>query len=79
MKELLPENDPLETELTTPNDDESMVGGYVGQSLTGIGLSGAESDPWLVWSCTEPKLDPLRDEPRFIEILRATRNPLALR
>jgi tetratricopeptide (TPR) repeat protein len=39
----------------------------------------AERDPWLVWLGTEAKLDPLRSNPRFIEIFRATNNPLALR
>ncbi|MDX6500023.1 MAG: eukaryotic-like serine/threonine-protein kinase [Blastocatellia bacterium] len=38
----------------------------------------AERDPWLVWLGTEAKLDPLRSDPRFIEIFRATNNPLAL-
>ena len=38
----------------------------------------AERDPWLVWLGTEAKLDPLRSNPRFIEIFRATNNPLAL-
>jgi serine/threonine protein kinase/tetratricopeptide (TPR) repeat protein len=38
----------------------------------------AERDPWLVWLGTEAKLDPLRSHPRFIEIFRATNNPLAL-
>jgi hypothetical protein len=37
-----------------------------------------ERDPWLVWFGTEPKLDPLRNEPRFIEIFRRTNNPLAV-
>jgi tetratricopeptide (TPR) repeat protein len=38
----------------------------------------AERDPWLVWFGTEPKLDALRRDERFIELFRATRNPLAL-
>lgn len=38
----------------------------------------AERDPWLIWFGTEPKLDPLRKDPRFIEIFRATNNPMAL-
>ena len=38
-----------------------------------------ERDPWLVWFGTEPKLDSLRNAPRFVEIFRATRNPLALK
>jgi len=38
----------------------------------------AEKDPWLVWFGTEAKLDPLREDPRFVEIFRATNNTLAL-
>jgi len=39
----------------------------------------AERDPWIIWFGTEPKLDPLRDDPRFIKLFRLTNNPLALR
>jgi tetratricopeptide (TPR) repeat protein len=38
-----------------------------------------ERDSWLVWFGTEPKLDPIRSDPRFIEIFRATGNPLAMK
>jgi len=38
-----------------------------------------ERDPWLIWFGTEAKLDPLRDNPRFIKIFRTTNNPLAFR
>lgn len=39
--------------------------------------AAVERDPWLVWFGTEPKLDPLRKDPRFIELFRSTNNPLA--
>ncbi len=32
-------------------------------------------DGWLVWLAVEPQFDPLRDEPRFDEILKRTLNP----
>jgi tetratricopeptide (TPR) repeat protein len=38
----------------------------------------AERDPWLVWFGTEPKLDPLRNDERFVKLFRETRNPMAL-
>ncbi|HYW74979.1 MAG TPA: protein kinase [Pyrinomonadaceae bacterium] len=41
--------------------------------------AAAERDPWLVWFGTEPKLDPLRNHPRFIKIFRSTNNPMAFR
>ena len=36
-----------------------------------------ERDPWHVWFGTEAKLDPLRNDPRFIKIFRTTNNPMA--
>lgn len=39
----------------------------------------AERDHWLLWFCTEPKLAPLRSDPRFIKLLRQINNPMALR
>ncbi|HYY55910.1 MAG TPA: tetratricopeptide repeat protein, partial [Pyrinomonadaceae bacterium] len=38
----------------------------------------AERDPWVVWFGTEPKLDRLRTDARFVELFRQTNNPLAL-
>lgn len=37
----------------------------------------AERDNWLLWFGTEPKLDPLRSDPRFIKLFRTMSNPLA--
>ncbi|HLM55827.1 MAG TPA: tetratricopeptide repeat protein, partial [Pyrinomonadaceae bacterium] len=36
-------------------------------------------DGWLVWLGVEPQLDTLRDDARFQELLRKTRNPAAFR
>jgi serine/threonine protein kinase/TolB-like protein/Flp pilus assembly protein TadD len=38
-----------------------------------------EGDHWVLFFCTEPKLDPLRGDSGFITLLRQTNNPLALR
>lgn len=48
-------------------------------ALTNLEKAAAERDPWLVWFGTEPKLDPLRDDPRFVKVFRSTNNPLAFR
>jgi hypothetical protein len=40
-------------------------------------FAAAERDPRLVWFGTEPKLDPLRGDPRFKKIFRTTNNPPA--
>jgi hypothetical protein len=39
----------------------------------------AERDAWLVWLGVEPVFDGLRDDPRFIALLRKTNNPAAAR
>jgi serine/threonine protein kinase/Flp pilus assembly protein TadD len=36
-----------------------------------------EKNEWLVWFGVEPKLDPLRSDPRYMKILRAVNHPLA--
>lgn len=47
------------------------------KALDHLEKAAAERDPWLVWFGTEPKLDPLRKDPRFIELFQSTNNPLA--
>ena len=37
----------------------------------------AERDPWITWFGTEPKLDVLRNDARFIKLFRSTGNPFA--
>jgi eukaryotic-like serine/threonine-protein kinase len=39
----------------------------------------AESDVWLIWIATEPKLDPIRKDPRYEEFLRRMKHPLTKR
>jgi tetratricopeptide (TPR) repeat protein len=47
------------------------------EALTYLEKSAAERDPWLVWFGTEPKLDVVRHDPRFVKLFRSTNNPLA--
>jgi len=49
------------------------------QAFDYLEKSFAERDNWLLWFATEPKLDPLRSDPRFDQLFRRTNNPLALR
>lgn len=37
----------------------------------------AEFSPWMIWLGTDPKLDAIRHDSRYIELLRATGNPIA--
>lgn len=41
--------------------------------------SVAERNEWMIWFGVDPKLDALRNDPRYLELLKATRNPLAER
>ena len=36
-------------------------------------------DEWMTWFGIEPKLDPIRKDPRYLEILEQTYNPIAAR
>lgn len=37
----------------------------------------AERSPWVMWFGTEAKLDVIRDDPRYLKLLRSTNNPIA--
>jgi tetratricopeptide (TPR) repeat protein len=36
-----------------------------------------EKNEWMIWFATEPKLDPIRKDPRYRRLLAATNNPIA--
>ena len=40
--------------------------------------SFAERDPWVIWFGTEPKFKLLREDPRYLKLLRRTNNPIKL-
>jgi eukaryotic-like serine/threonine-protein kinase len=35
-----------------------------------------ERNEWMVWFGTEPKLDPIRNDPRYLDLLKRTGNPI---
>jgi serine/threonine protein kinase/tetratricopeptide (TPR) repeat protein len=37
-----------------------------------------DRNEWMVWFGVEPKLDPLRTDPRYLELLRKVNNPMAV-
>ena len=41
--------------------------------------SFAERDAWVIWFATEPKLERIHRDPRFVRLLRLMKNPLAER
>jgi serine/threonine-protein kinase len=44
--------------------------GDLDAAISHLERSYAESDVWLVWINTEPRLDSLRADPRFVQLLR---------
>ena len=36
-----------------------------------------EKNEWMIWFATDPKLDPIRGDKRYLAILRQSRNPIA--
>jgi tetratricopeptide (TPR) repeat protein len=48
-------------------------------ALAWFGKAFDEYDPWIIWFGTDPKLKALRDDQRFVELFRRTRNPLSKR
>lgn len=49
------------------------------QTLTALEQSFEEKEAWMLWLGVEPSFDNLRDEPRFLNLLEKTGNPLFFR
>jgi serine/threonine protein kinase/tetratricopeptide (TPR) repeat protein len=85
---------PAEARALLREIEEGAAGRYVSPFLLAMvhcGLGDREAalalleeaytirDAWLVWLGVEPRLDPLRDDPRFRDLMRRTNNPLSAR
>jgi hypothetical protein len=57
----------------------SLVLGEREAALRLLERAQAERDPQLVLTAVEPTLDPLRSDPRFIEIVKSLRLPAGAR
>ncbi len=49
--------------------------GEIDEAFEYLNRAADEFDPWLVWFATEIKLEPLRRDRRYYELLKRTRNP----
>jgi hypothetical protein len=55
----------------------SLLGaGEIDRAFAEFEKAQAEKSAWLVWWGTEPKLDRVRDDERYWNILRETKNPI---
>ena len=53
--------------------------GEIDKAFEWFERSVAERNEWMVWFGTEPKLDILRKDPRYFDLLRRTNNPIIAR
>ncbi len=56
-----------------------VAAGKFDKAFEYLNRAAEERNEWLMWFATEPKLDPIRTDPRYLEILLLTNNPLAAR
>jgi TolB-like protein/Tfp pilus assembly protein PilF/tRNA A-37 threonylcarbamoyl transferase component Bud32 len=56
-----------------------LATGEVDEAFAWFERSLEENDEWMIWFGTDPKLDPLRSDPRYHDLLRRTKNPIAFR
>lgn len=50
--------------------------GEIDETFRLLDISVDECDPWLVWLRSEPKLDPIRKDPRFLALIERTSTPV---
>ena len=52
--------------------------GDIDKAFEWLDRSADENSEWMIWLATEPRLDILRTDPRYQQLLSATGNPLAV-
>lgn len=54
----------------------SVAVGEIDEAFKYFNQAADEFDPWLVWFGVDFKLDPIRNDKRYLELLKRTKNPL---
>ncbi len=57
----------------------SVAVGEIDEAFAYLNKAVDEFDPWLVWFGTEVKLEPIRQDKRYLELLKRTKNPIVER
>lgn len=56
----------------------AVAAGRIDEAFDWFKKSVEETNEWMVWFGTDPKLDPIRKDPRYLELLKASNNPMAI-
>lgn len=56
----------------------SVAVGEFDKAFEYLNIAADEFDPWLVWLGTEPKLEPIRTDRRYFDLLKRTKNPMLM-
>lgn len=54
-----------------------VAAGEIDNAFEWFDRAVTERNEWMLWIATEPKLDTIRNDPRYLELLKATNNPIA--
>lgn len=54
----------------------AVAAGEIGIAFKWFARAVEEKNEWMMWFATEPKLDRIRSDPRYHELLKATNNPI---
>ncbi len=54
----------------------AVAAGEINEAFVYFNQAADEFDPWLVWLGTDLKLEPIRKDKRYLELLERTKNPM---